>query len=359
MSKKKALIFGVTGQDGSYLAELLLKKGYEVHGTKRKSSSFNTQRIDHIFGSKFFFVHYCDLTDGNSISNLINLVKPNEVYNLSAQSHVATSFEMPIYTSNVNALGVLRILESIRGSTLKKKVKFYQASTSELFGKVQSKRQSEKTDFYPLSPYATSKLFAHWITKNYRESYGMFACSGILFNHESPRRGETFVTKKITMALAAISFGFQKNVSLGNIYSKRDWGHAKDFVGAQWKILQQKKPDDFIISTDKQYSVKYFFELCCKILRIKIKWSGKGVKEVAKVLSFDQEKTPGLKKNQVILRIGKKYFRPNDVTNLIGDSSKAKKKFKWKSKYTIKEIANEMLTIDHDIQRNIFLSNKI
>jgi GDPmannose 4,6-dehydratase len=356
MHKKKALIFGVTGQDGSYLAEFLLKKGYVVHGTKRKSSSFNTQRIDNIFNYRSFFVHYNDLTDSNSVLSLIELLKPDEIYNLSAQSHVATSFEMPLYTSDVNALGTLRVLEAIKNIAPRKKIKFYQASTSELFGKIQNKKQSENTNFYPLSPYATSKLFAYWITKNYRESYNIFASNGILFNHESPRRGETFVTKKITMGLAAISFGFQKYITLGNIYSKRDWGHAKDFVEAQWKILQQKKADDFVISTDKQYSVKYFFELCCKILDIKISWSGKKFKETAKVLSFNSEKTPLLKKNMVILKISKKYFRPNEVNNLIGDSSKAKKKFKWKSKHTIYQIAEEMIEIDYKAQKNKFLS---
>ena len=359
MRKKKALIFGVTGQDGSYLAEFLIKKGYIVHGTKRKSSSFNTKRIDHIFNNKFFFVHYNDVTDSNAITSLIEMVKPDEIYNLSAQSHVATSFELPLYTSDVNGLGTLRILEAIKNIYSRKKIKFYQASTSELFGKIQNKKQSEKTDFYPLSPYATSKLFAYWITKNYRESYNIFACNGILFNHESPRRGETFVTKKITMGLAAIAFGFEKSVILGNIYSKRDWGHAKDFVAAQWKILQQYKPDDFVISTDKQYSVKYFFEMCCKILDIKVIWTGKRFGEKAKVLSYDPKRTPCLKKNMTILKISKKYFRPNEVTNLIGDSSKAKKQFKWKSSYTIQSIAKEMLEADYEIQRKKYLSINI
>jgi len=356
MHKKKALIFGVTGQDGSYLAEFLLKKGYIVHGTKRKSSSFNTQRIDHIFDNKFFYVHYNDLIDSNSIFNLIELIKPDEIYNLSAQSHVATSFEMPLYTSEVNALGALRILEAIKNISKRKKIKFYQASTSELFGKIQSKKQSENTNFYPLSPYATSKLFAYWITKNYRESYNIFASNGILFNHESPRRGETFVTKKITMGLAAVSFGFQKNITLGNIHSKRDWGHAKDFVEAKWKILQQKKPDDFVISTDKQYSVKYFFELCCNILEIKISWSGKKFNEIAKVQSFNSQKTPSLKKNMIILKVNRKYFRPNEVTNLIGNSSKAKRKFNWKSRYNIYQIANEMIEADYNFQKSKFVS---
>ena len=337
MHKKKALIFGVTGQDGSYLAEFLLKKGYIVHGTKRKSSSFNTQRIDHIFDNKFFFVHYNDLTDSNSILNLIELVKPDEIYNLSAQSHVATSFEMPLYTSDVNALGALRILEAIKNIRQRKKIKFYQASTSELFGKIQSKKQSENTNFYPLSPYATSKLFAYWITKNYRESYNLFASNGILFNHESPRRGETFVTKKITMAVARIASGHPTVLKLGNLEARRDWGDARDYVEGMWKILQHNKPDDFVLATGKSYSVRDFVEESFKCANIRINWKGKGVKEIG----FDKNT------GSVLVRIDKNYFRPNEVNHLRGNSSKARKILKWKAKISFKQMIKEM--VEHDI----------
>ena len=350
MKIKKAIITGVTGQDGSYLVEFLLKKNYIVHGIKRKSSSFNTSRIDHVFNNKKnrkkFFLHYGDLTDTNSINALIKKISPDEIYNFAAQSHVGISFEMPEYTTNVNALGALRILDSIKYLGLEKKTKFYQASTSELFGEIQEKKQSEKTKFYPKSPYASSKLFSYWITKNYRESYGIFASNGILFNHESPRRGETFVTRKITMGISQLVHGNENSIYLGNIYSKRDWGHAKDYVEMCWRILQHKKPDDFVIATEKQYSVKYFVERCFKFLNIKIKWQGKGLKETAKIVKFDSKKYPNLKLNQTVIRISKKYFRPNEVNNLIGNTTKAKKIFKWKPKINIDDLIKEMLKSD-------------
>ena len=280
--KKKALIYGVTGQDGSYLSEFLLKKKYEVHGVKRRSSSINTNRIDHLYQdphetNKNFILHYGDISDSISVKNLITKIKPDEIYNLAAQSHVGVSFQIPEYTANVDALGTLRILEAIKSLDNKKKIKFYQAGTSEMFGKTDGGFQNEKTKFYPRSPYAASKIYAHWITINYRESYNLFACNGILFNHESPVRGETFVTKKIVSGLCKIKKRKLKTLYLGNIYSKRDWGHAKDYVEAMWKMLQKKKPDDFVIATGKQYTVKHFVNLVCKELRIKIKWSGKGL----------------------------------------------------------------------------------
>ena len=354
MKIKKALITGITGQDGSYLAEFLLKKNYIVHGIKRKSSSFNTERIDNIFNDKKykkkFFLHYGDLTDTNSVNAIIKKISPNEIYNLAAQSHVGISFKMPEYTTDVNSLGTLRILETIKSLGLENKTKFYQASTSELYGEIQEKKQSEKTRFYPKSPYASSKLFSYWITKNYRESYGIFASNGILFNHESPRRGETFVTRKITMGLAKIIHGKEKCIHLGNIYAKRDWGHAKDYVEMCWKILQHKKPDDFVVATEKQYSVKFFVEKCFRFLNIKIKWQGKGLKEIAKVVSFNKEKFPNIKKNQVVIRIDKNYFRPNEVQNLIGDTSKVKRIFKWKPKIQINDLIKEMLKSDLSIK---------
>ena len=328
----------------------MLKKNYIVHGLKRKSSSYNTERINHIFEDKKykkrFFLHYCDLTDSNAISSVIKKILPDEIYNLAAQSHVGTSFEIPEYTTDVNALGTLRILESIKFLRLEKKIKFYQASTSELFGEIQERKQSEKTKFYPKSPYASSKLFAYWITKNYRESYGIFASNGILFNHESPRRGETFVTRKITMGIGKILRGEAKEILLGNIYSLRDWGHAKDYVQMCWRILQHKISDDFVIATEKQYSVKYFIEKCFQILGIQLKWSGKGLKETAKITKFNKIKYPNLKTNQIVIKVSKKYFRPNEVENLIGDTSKAKKIFKWKPKISIDELIREMLESD-------------
>ena len=354
MNKKKALITGITGQDGSYLAEFLLKKNYIIHGIKRKSSSYNSERIDQIYENKKFknkfFLHYGDLTDASSILEIIKNVKPDEIYNLAAQSHVGVSFKLPNYTTQVNAIGTLNILDSIKKLNLEKKTKFYQASTSELFGEIQEKKQSEKTKFYPKSPYASSKLFAYWITKNYRESYGIFASNGILFNHESPRRGETFVTRKITIGLSRIVNGLDKCLYLGNIYALRDWGHAKDYVEMCWKVLQNNKSDDFIIATEKQYSVKFFVEKCFKYLGINIYWTGKGLKEKAVVKDYNKKKYPNLKKGMIVIKIDKKYFRPNEVDKLVGNSSKAKKVLNWKPKTSIYELIAEML--EHDL--NLF-----
>jgi len=341
--KKKAIIFGVTGQDGSYLSELLLKKNYIVHGIKRKSSSFNTSRVDKIFSSnKNFYLHYGDITDSSLINNLIGSIKPDEIYNLAAQSHVAVSFKMPDYTANTNALGCLRILESIRSSKLNKKIKFYQAGTSEMFGKVAEIPQTEKTPFYPRSPYGVAKAFAHWITINYREAYNMFACNGILFNHESPRRGETFVTRKITIGLTRIKLGLQKKILVGNLDARRDWGHAKDYVEAQWLILQQKKPDDYIIATGKNYSVKDFINACANILNMKLKWKGKGVNAKA----FDT-------KGNCIIQCDNRYFRPTEVDRLLGNPSKAKKKLKWKPKVNFKQLVKEMIGEDLKIAERL------
>ncbi len=335
--KKKALIFGITGQDGSYLTEFLLKKKYIVHGIKRRSSSLNTERVDHIYekNNKSFFLHYGDVTDAISINKLINLIKPDEIYNLSAQSHVAVSFMIPNYTANVDAVGCLNILEAIKSLNLIKKVKFYQAGTSEMFGKVVETPQTEKTPFYPRSPYGVSKVFSHWMTINYREAYNMFACNGILFNHESPRRGETFVTRKITIGLTKIKLGLQKKLVLGNLNAKRDWGHAKDYVEAQWLMLQQKTPDDFVIATGKNYSVKYFINIVAKELNMKITWRGKGIKEKA----YD-------KNNNIIIECNKKYFRPSEVQTLLGNPLKAKKILKWQPKISVKQLAKEMVQND-------------
>ena len=351
MKVKKAIITGITGQDGSYLTEFLLKKNYIIYGIKRKSSSYNTDRIDHIYlNNKFknkFFLIYGDLTDASSISSIINKVKPDEIYNLAAQSHVGVSFEIPNYTTQVNALGTLNILEAINKNGLQSKTRFYQASTSELFGEIQDKKQTEITKFYPKSPYASSKLFAYWITKNYRESYGMHASNGILFNHESPRRGETFVTRKITIGLSKIIHGVEKCLYLGNIYALRDWGHARDYVEMCWKIVQHKIPDDFIVATGKQYTVKTFIEKCFRYLGIQISWHGKGIREVAKINIFNEKRYPNLKKNMEVIKIDKKYFRPNEVKNLIGNSSKAKKILKWAPKTSIDDLIKEMM--DHDM----------
>ena len=335
--KKKALIFGVTGQDGSYLSELLIKKKYEVHGVKRRSSSINTKRVDHIYQDphlkkRNFILHYGDVTDSTSVSEIVNKIKPHEIYNLAAQSHVAVSFEVPEYSANADALGTLRILEAIKFHNLKKKTKFYQAGTSEMFGRVQTVPQNEKTPFYPLSPYGVAKVYAHWITKNYREAYNIFASNGILFNHESPRRGETFVTKKIVSALCKIKFGKQKKLFLGNLNSKRDWGHAKDYCYAMWLILQYKKPDDFIIATGKQYSIKQFINFTANQLNMKIKWKGKGLSEKG----YNH-------KNEVIIECDKNYLRPLDVNTLLGNSSKARKLLKWKPKININSLIKEMI----------------
>ena len=345
--KKKALIFGITGQDGSYLAELLLKKKYIVHGVKRRSSSINTQRVDHIYQdphqkSRSFILHYGDITDSTSVSKIIELVKPNEVYNLAAQSHVAVSFEVPEYTANADALGALRILEAIKFHKLERKTKFYQAGTSEMYGKVQKIPQNENTDFYPLSPYGVAKLYAHWITKNYREAYNIFGSNGILFNHESPRRGETFVTKKIVSALVKIKMGKQKKLFLGNLDAKRDWGHAKDYVVAMWKILQQKKPDDFVIATGKQYSIRQFINLVSKKLNMRIKWRGKGINE----RGYD------LNKKKDIILIDRHYIRPLDVNTLLGNAAKARKQLSWKPKIDIHELIDEMILNEVNILGN-------
>ena len=359
MKFKKALITGITGQDGSYLAEFLLKKKYIVHGIKRKSSSFNSSRIDHIYDDKAyknkFFLHYGDLLDANSLTKIINKIRPDEIYNFAAQSHVGVSFELPNYTSQVNSIGVLNLLQSIMDCGLQKKTKFYQASTSELYGEIQETRQSEKTKFYPKSPYATSKLFAYWITKNYRESYNIFASNGILFNHESPRRGETFVTRKVTIGISKIIHGLERCLHLGNLYSLRDWGHAKDYVEMCWKVLQNKKPDDFVIATEKQYSVKFFVDQCFKYLGIKIKWFGKGLNEYAKIISFNKKNYPNLKKNMIAVKVSKRYFRPNEVNNLIGNANKAKRILKWKPKTNIHQLIAEMMTTDLENIRKLNL----
>ena len=343
MKKKVALIFGVTGQDGSYLSEFLLNKGYIVNGVKRRSSSNNTSRVDHIYQDPHesnykFRLHYGDITDSSSVSDLIKKIKPDEIYNLGAQSHVAVSFEVPEYTANADALGALRILEAIKFHKFEKKIKFYQAGTSEMYGKVQSSPQNEKTNFYPLSPYGVAKLYAHWITKNYREAYNIFACNGILFNHESPRRGETFVTKKIISALCRIKAGKQKKLYLGNLNAKRDWGHAKDYCEAMWKMLQQKKPDDYVISTGKQYSIKQFINLAAKKLNMKIIWKGKGIKEKA----YNE-------KGIAIIECDKKYLRPLDVNTLLGNSKKARKKLNWKPKIKLDSLIQEMIKSEYDL----------
>ena len=322
---KKALITGITGQDGSYLAEFLLNKNYEVHGIKRRTSLINTDRIDHLYQdpheiSKKLILHHGDMTDSTSLIRIIQDVQPDEIYNLAAQSHVAVSFEEPEYTANSDAIGTLRILEAIRILKLEKKTKYYQASTSELYGSVQEAPQNEKTPFYPRSPYGVAKLYAYWITVNYREAYGIYACNGILFNHESPVRGETFVTRKITMALSRIKLGIQKNLYLGNLNALRDWGHAKDYVEAQWLMLQQEKPEDFVIATGKQYSVRDFINLAAKQLDMKIEWSGKDLNEVGSFEGND------------IIKVDPRYFRPTEVETLLGDSSKAKKKLNWVTK---------------------------
>ncbi len=341
MKKKIALIFGITGQDGSYLAELLLSKNYIVNGVKRRSSSINTARVDHIYQDPHeknynFRLFYGDITDSLSVSSIIKKTKPDEIYNLAAQSHVAVSFEVPEYTANADALGTLRILEAIKFHNLEKKTKFYQAGTSEMYGKVQTIPQNEKTQFYPLSPYGVAKLYAHWITKNYREAYKIFACNGILFNHESPRRGETFVTKKIVSALCKIKEGKQKKLFLGNLSAKRDWGHAKDYCYAMWKILQQNKPDDYVIATGIQYSIKDFVNLTAKKLKLKIKWKGRGINEKA----YND-------KGDSIIECDKNYFRPLDVNTLLGDSKKARKKLNWKPKTNLSSLIDEMINSEY------------
>jgi GDPmannose 4,6-dehydratase len=337
--KKVALITGVTGQDGSYLSQFLLDKEYEVHGIKRRSSSFNTSRIDSIYESQKsnFFLHYGDLTDSTNLIRIIQEVQPDEIYNLAAQSHVKVSFETPEYTANADAVGTLRILEAIRILGLEKKTKFYQASTSEMFGLVQEVPQKETTPFYPRSPYGVAKLYAHWITVNYREAYNIFACSGILFNHESPLRGETFVTKKITQAVARIKAGLQEKLSLGNLSAERDWGHSKDYVEGMWMMMQQEKPDDFVLSTGKKISVREFTEMAFKFLEINIKWIGEGI----------EEKGIDASSGKILVEVDEKYFRPTEVDLLIGDSTKANKVLGWYPKYSVEELCKEMVEYDY------------
>ena len=350
---KKALITGITGQDGAYLAEFLLEKGYEVHGIKRRSSSFNTERIDHLYQDRHEYkrkliLHYGDLSDSISLTKIINSVRPDEIYNLGAQSHVAVSFETPEYTADTVGIGALRILEAIRITGLEKNTKFYQASTSELFGKVQEVPQKETTSFYPRSPYAAAKLYAYWITINYREAYDMFACNGILFNHESPIRGETFVTRKITMALARISLGLQKTLYLGNLNALRDWGHAKDYIEMQWLMMQQKEPEDYCIATGIQFSVKEFVETAWSFLDKKIRWEGTGIDE----RGFD------VASGKLIVAVDPQYFRPTEVESLLGDSTKARKKLGWKPKISFTELVHEMMSSDITLaNKNVLLKD--
>ncbi|WP_373976112.1 GDP-mannose 4,6-dehydratase [Chitinibacter sp. SCUT-21] len=348
---KKALITGITGQDGSYLAEFLLEKGYEVHGIKRRASSFNTQRVDHIYedphnNNPKFKLHYGDLTDTSNLTRILQEVQPDEVYNLGAQSHVAVSFESPEYTADVDAIGTLRLLEAIRFLGLEKKTRFYQASTSELYGLVQEIPQKETTPFHPRSPYAVAKMYAYWITVNYREAYGMYACNGILFNHESPRRGETFVTRKITRGLANIAQGLEKCLYMGNIDSLRDWGHAKDYVRMQWMMLQQDQPDDFVIATGVQYSVRQFIQWSAEHLGVEVEFTGTGVDEVGTVKSITGDNAPALKEGDVIVRIDPRYFRPAEVETLLGDPAKAKEKLGWTPEITVQEMCAEMVAYD-------------
>lgn len=355
---KKALITGVTGQDGAYLSELLLSKGYEVHGVKRRASLFNTDRIDHLYQDpheteRRFILHHGDLTDATSLIHIMQKVQPDEVYNLAAQSHVAVSFEEPEYTANSDALGTLRLLEAIRILNLTDKTRFYQASTSELYGKVQETPQTETTPFYPRSPYAVAKLYAYWIVVNYREAYGMYTCNGILFNHESPVRGETFVTRKITRALARIALGLQDCVYLGNLDAKRDWGHAKDYVAMQWLMLQQDKPQDFVIATGIQHSVRDFVSLAAAELGIQLTWQGTGVEEIGTVQAVSQtqdtasgSQTSGPQPGDVIVRVDPRYFRPTEVETLLGNPARAKKELGWEPHITFSQMVNEMVQAD-------------
>jgi GDPmannose 4,6-dehydratase len=348
---KKALITGITGQDGAYLAEFLLKKRYEVHGIKRRTSLFNTDRIDHLYQdphtrNRKFVLHYGDMTDSSSLIRIVQSVQPDEIYNLAAQSHVAVSFEEPEYTADSDALGALRLLEAIRILGLQKKTRYYQASTSELYGKVQEIPQRETTPFYPRSPYAVAKLYAYWITVNYREAYGMYACNGILFNHESPVRGETFVTRKITRALARIYLGLQDCLYLGNLSAKRDWGHARDYVEAQWLVLQQEQPEDFVIATGKQYSVRDFVDAAARKLGISMDWRGRGVKEIGVITRVNDHARSPLKKGQTVVRVDRRYFRPTEVETLLGDARRARRKLGWNPKVSFKELVAEMMRED-------------
>ena len=353
---KKALITGITGQDGSYLAEFLLEKGYEVHGIKRRASSFNTQRIDHIYQDPHvtnarFKLHYGDLSDSSNLTRILSEVRPDEVYNLAAQSHVAVSFESPEYTADVDALGTLRLLEAIRFLGMEKTTRFYQASTSELYGLVQEVPQKETTPFYPRSPYAVAKLYAYWITVNYREAYGMYACNGILFNHESPRRGETFVTRKITRGLANIAQGLDQRLYMGNMDALRDWGHAKDYVRMQWMMLQQDQPQDFVIATGVQYSVRQFIEWTAAELGISLEWRGTGVDEQGVVTAIQGDKAPALKVGDVVVSVDPRYFRPAEVETLLGDPTKAKTVLGWQPEITAQEMCREMVAADLEAAR--------
>lgn len=358
---KTALITGVTGQDGSYLAEFLLEKGYTVHGIKRRASSFNTARVDHIYQDPHienarFKLHYGDLSDTSNLVRIVQETQPDEIYNLGAQSHVAVSFESPEYTADVDGIGTLRMLEAIRILGMEKKTRFYQASTSELYGLVQETPQKETTPFYPRSPYAVAKLYAYWITVNYREAYGMYACNGILFNHESPRRGETFVTRKITRGLAHIALGLEDCLYMGNLNSLRDWGHARDYVRMQWLMLQQDKPDDFVIATGQQYSVRQFIEWSAQELGVALRFEGQGVAEVGVVASVSGDKTTALKPGQVIVKIDPRYFRPTEVETLLGDPGKAKAKLGWAPEITVQSMCAEMVAHDlNGARRNALL----
>lgn len=351
MNRKVALITGITGQDGSYLAEFLLEKGYDVHGIKRRASLFNTDRVDHIYQDPHednpqFFLHYGDLTDSSNLTRILQEVQPDEVYNLGAQSHVAVSFEAPEYTADVDAIGTLRLLEAIRFLGMEKKTRFYQASTSELYGLVQEVPQKETTPFYPRSPYAVAKMYAYWITVNYREAYGMYACNGILFNHESPRRGETFVTRKITRSLSNIAQGIENCMYLGNMNALRDWGHAKDYVKMQWMMLQQDQPEDFVIATGVQYSVRDFVDLTSKALGITIRFEGEGVDEIGIVVSITGDNAPAVNAGDVIIRVDPRYFRPAEVETLLGDPSLAKEKLGWIPEITLQQMVEEMVEYD-------------
>jgi GDPmannose 4,6-dehydratase len=376
---KRALITGITGQDGAYLAELLLKKGYKVHGVKRRASLFNTARIDHLYQdpheeSRHFVLHYGDLTDSSNLIRIIQEIQPHEIYNLAAQSHVQVSFETPEYTANVDGLGTLRILEAIRILNLEKKTRFYQASTSELFGKVLESPQKETSPFYPRSPYGVAKLYAYWITVNYREAYGIYACNGILFNHESPIRGETFLTRKVTRAIARIKLGLQESLYLGNLNARRDWGHAKDFVEMQWLMMQQDEPEDFVIATGEQHSVREMVEIAASEVGIEIEWEGGGGDEVGVVRSIDMEKRPsyaasgdkkeeapanGIRTGSIIVRIDPRYFRPTEVDTLLGDPSKAREKLGWFPKISFKELVKEMVAEDYSLsERDALIMRK-
>ena len=355
---KRALITGVTGQDGAYLAEFLLEKGYEVHGIKRRASSFNTDRVDHLYQDphvkdRRFILHYGDMTDATNVVRVIQVVQPDELYNLAAQSHVGVSFETPEYTANADGLGTLRVLEAIRILGLEKKTRFYQASTSELYGKVQESPQTERTPFHPRSPYGAAKLYAYWITVNYREAYGLYACNGILFNHESPIRGETFVTRKITRAVARIVLGLQERLYIGNLNARRDWGHARDFVEAQWLILQQPGPDDFVIATGEQHSVREFADAAFREAGISLRWEGEGAEErgVVEAVEASVDQKPACRPDDVVVSVDRRYFRPAEVDDLLGDPSKARKQLGWWPKTSFEELVNEMVAEDLSLAR--------